>query len=196
MFCHCKPQISLLFVMKISAAHAFATQFSFYFYESECHIFHFVGWWDLCDGYTGEWQCLVPEILYQTHYYPLEPFGKVCMQVINILLKKGMSFHWCVHSRFWPTVCMFKSLLLNNLSIRFSHTFPCVRSWWFFPWEVCVILYLPVLTREMCVAASPRAEMCGDCGNLFIMWFCLLLYSALSERNDWLWEINAIWIFS
>lgn len=99
-------------------------------------------------------------------------------------LKKKMPFNWCVHSSFWPTMYMFKTLLSNNLSIHFSHIFPRVRSWWFFPREVCEILYMPLLAREMCVAASAQARMCSDCGNLFITWFCLLPYSALSERNE------------
>lgn len=145
-------------------------QFSFYFHESECHIFHFVRWWHLCDGYTGKWQCLVAAILYQTRYYSIEPFGKVCMQVINVLLKKGMSFHWCVHSPFWPSVYMFKSLLFNNLS-----TFLTFSPMWgpdgFFP-RVCEVLYCEVLSWHVrCVAASPQpgcaviVAVCSSCGS-------------------------------
>lgn len=166
---------------KISAAHAFAAQFSFYFHESEHHIFHFVGWWDLCDHYTGKWQCLVLAILYQTHFQPLEPFGKVCVQVINVPLKKRTPFNWCVHPSSWRAMYMFKSLLLNNLSIHFSHIFSLVRSWWFFP-----SLWNPVHaspgTWDGCSCFS-TARMCSDGGNLFITSSCLLPYSALSERN-------------
>lgn len=149
---------------------------------------------DLCNGYTGKLQCLVAAILYQTHYYSLEPFGKVYVQVINALLKKRMPLSWCVHFSFWPIVYVFKSLLLNNLSIHFSHIFPRVSPDGFSRSSLWYSVYL--LTREVFVAASPQARMCSDCGNLFITWFCLLPYSALSERNEQLWEINAIWIFS
>lgn len=171
---------------KISAAHAFATQFSFYFYGSECHIFHFVGWWDLCDGYTGMWQCLVPAILYQSHHYSIEPFGKVCMQVINVPLEKGMSFNWCVHSSYWPNVYMFKSLLLNNLSIHFSAIFPRVRSWWISPeksvqsstclsWHMrCVHL---LLHGPRCVVI---VAICSSWGSA-----CYHTVHCLKEMNDY-----------
>lgn len=98
------------------------------------------------------------------------------MQVINVLLKRRMLFNWHVHSSFWPTVYMFKNLLLNNLSIHFSHISPCGGSWYFLRRESCEVLYIPVLKCEIHVAPSPQAEMGSDCGDLYITLFCLLPY--------------------
>lgn len=95
------------------------------------------------------------------------------MQVINVLLKKGMSFNWCVHSTFWPTVYMFKSLLLKNLStfLTFSHMWgpdgfspeKSVKSCTCLSWHVrCVWL---LLHRPGCVVVvaicSARGSACS-----------------------------------
>lgn len=138
----------------------------------------------------GKWQHLVPAVLYQTLYYSLELFWKLCMQVINVLLKRKMLFNWHVHSSFWPTVYMFKNLLLNNLNIHFSHISSCVGSWYVLPKESCEILHISVLKCEIHVGPSPQAEMHGDCGDLYIMLFCLLPYfwhtvHCLKEINDY-----------
>lgn len=107
------------------------------------------------------------------------------MQVINVLLKKGMSFNRCVHSTFWPTVYMFKRLLFNNLS-----TFLTFSPMWgpdgFSPEKSvksCAVKSSPD-TWDVCGCFS-TARMCSDCGSLFIMWFCLLPFSALSEMNNY-----------
>lgn len=152
MFCHCKPHISQLFVFKHSEENlcrsciycticflflwVWTPEFLF------CWVVRFI-WWQ-----HGKWQHLVPAVLYQTLYYSLELFWKVCMQVINVLQKRKM-FNWHVHSSFWPTLYMFKNLLLNNLNVQFSHISPCVGSCYFLPKESCEILYIFALKCEV-----------------------------------------------
>lgn len=115
---------------------------------------------------------LVPAILYQTLYYSLELFWKLCMQVINVLLKRRMSS--------------------TDMSVPFSDLLcTCSKTSFWITWVYTFLIFPPCDVLLFCPQqklrnpihpcpemryVSPQAEMGSDSGNLYITLFCLLPY--------------------